>query len=257
VGVCVLRGRSADDATPAELTLILLHHAGGSAGSFLPLLPFLPAGWTILAPELPARATSASEPACLSFESAVESIAEALRAKVASPYAVFGHCLGALLAFELVHDLVARGCQPLWVGVSGSPAPQLVVPEPVSGPPEDWSRDQLVAYMRSLGGTPEELWSNTVLADRMIAAIRSDLIVNHRYRYAPRAPLSSPLSIMRGDADPLAGYEEMRGWLDHAGGATEFRTWPGGHFYLFDRAPEVGLRIVDAVREAAAQTTRA
>ncbi|MFC8256565.1 thioesterase II family protein [Streptomyces sp. NPDC005146] len=253
MSICVLRGRSAIAVEPAELTLILLHHAGGSAGSFVPLLPHLPESWRILVPELPARATAPKQPVCPSVESAVDSFAEALAGEPAGPYAVFGHCLGALIAYELVHDLTKRGRRPLWVGVSGSPAPQLVVPEPANGRPEDWTRDQYVDYMRRLGATPEELWSNTVLADRMIAALRNDLIVNHGYRYGGHPPLASPLSVMRGDSDPLVGAEEMRPWSDHAG-ATDFRTWPGDHFYLFDRAPEVCARIVGAIAEAAAQT---
>ncbi|MGW3686420.1 thioesterase II family protein [Streptomyces sp. NPDC005125] len=253
MSICVLRGRSAIAVEPAELTLILLHHAGGSAGSFVPLLPHLPESWRILVPELPARATAPKQPVCPSVENAVDSFAEALAGEPAGPYAVFGHCLGALIAYELVHDLTKRGRRPLWVGVSGSPAPQLVVPEPANGRPEDWTRDQYVDYMRRLGATPEELWSNTVLADRMIAALRNDLIVNHGYRYGGHPPLASPLSVMRGDSDPLVGAEEMRPWSDHAG-ATDFRTWPGDHFYLFDRAPEVCARIVGAIAEAAAQT---
>jgi surfactin synthase thioesterase subunit len=253
VGICVLRGRSTTTVEPAELTLILLHHAGGSAGSFLPLLPHLPESWRILAPELPARATSSGQSACPSVESAVDSFAEALSGQLSGPYAVFGHCLGALIAFELVHNLAEQGRRPLWVGVSGSPAPQLVVPEPANGRPEDWSRDQLIDHMRRLGGTPEELWRNTVLADRMIAALRNDLIVNHGYRYARHAPLASSLSIMRGDSDPLVDAEEMRGWSEHAGNATESLTWPGDHFYLFDRAPEVCAQIVGAITRAAAE----
>ncbi|WP_445269877.1 thioesterase II family protein [Streptomyces sp. DSM 41634] len=253
MSICVLRGRSTVAVEPAELTLILLPHAGGSAGSFVPLLPHLPESWRILVPELPARATAPKQPVCPSIESAVDSFAGDLAGELSGPYAVFGHCLGALIAFELVHELAKRGHQPLWTGVSGSPAPQLVVSEPANGRPEDWTRDQYVDYMRWLGNTPEALWNNTVLADRMIAALRNDLIVNHGYRYGGHAPLTSPLSVMRGDSDPLVSAEEMRAWADHAG-ATDFRTWPGDHFYVFDRAPEVSARIVGAIAEAAAQT---
>ncbi|MEU8461630.1 thioesterase domain-containing protein [Streptomyces sp. NPDC029003] len=253
MSICVLRGRSATTVEPAGLTLVLLHHAGGSAGSFVPLLPHLPATWRILVPELPARATAPRQPVCPSVESAVDSFAGELAAELSGPYAVFGHCLGALIAFELAHALDRRGHRPLWVGVSGSPAPRLVAPEPANGPPEDWTREQYVAYMRWLGATPEALWSNTVLADRMIAALRNDLVVNHGYRYSGRAPLAAPLSVMRGEHDPLVSAPEMAAWADHAE-ATDFRTWPGDHFYLFDRAPEVCGRIVDAITEAAART---
>ncbi|MFJ8213600.1 thioesterase II family protein [Streptomyces sp. NPDC096033] len=254
MSICVLRGRSTAAVEPAELTLILLHHAGGSAGSFVPLLPHLPESWRILAPELPARATAPRQPVCPSVTSAVDSFAEELTGRLSGPYAVFGHCLGSLIAFELVHALAARGHhRPMWVGVSGSPAPRLVVPEPADGPPEDWTREQYVAYMRRLGATPEELWNNTLLADRMITALRNDLVVNHGYRYQDRAPLASPLSVMRGDGDPLVTAEEMRPWADHAD-ATEFRSWPGDHFYLFDRAPEVSAGIVGAITAAAART---
>jgi surfactin synthase thioesterase subunit len=234
---------------PAELTLVLVPHAGGSAGSFVPLLPHLPESWRILVPELPARATAPKQQACPSVESAVDTFTEALAGELSGPYAVFGHCLGALIAFELVHALAKHGHQPLWVGVSGSPAPQLVVPEPANGRPEDWSREQYVDYMRWLGATPEALWSNTVLADRMIAALRNDLIVNHGYRYEGRTPLTSPLSVMRGNSDPLVSATEMRPWSDHAG-VTDFHTWPGDHFYLFQHAEAVCARILGAIAEA-------
>ena len=251
MSIVVLQGRSAAEVRPADLTLILLHHAGGSAGSFVPLLPHLPSSWCILAPELPARATTPKQAPASSLAEAVDTFADALTEQITGPYAVLGHCLGALIGFELAHRLEDSGRPAMWVGVSGSPAPHLVAAQPAAGPPQNWSREEFIAYMRRLGGTPEALYDNRVLTDRMIAALRNDLVLNHGYRYSPRTALRPPLAILRGLNDPLVPAEEMAGWAERADGTPTVHAWPGDHFYLFERAPEVGPWLVNAITAAA------
>ncbi|WP_267891078.1 MULTISPECIES: thioesterase II family protein [unclassified Streptomyces] len=128
-------------ARPA-LTLVLLHHAGGSSRGFGPLLPHLPRAWRVLGVDLPGRFLDRDGARCRTAEEAVAHVHREVRDELAAPYAVFGHSMGALLAYELVRRLEDEGTGPDWLGVSGSLAPTSAPPAgtgccatPASRPP--------------------------------------------------------------------------------------------------------------------------
>ncbi|MDF3292621.1 thioesterase II family protein [Streptomyces silvisoli] len=76
--------------------------------------------------ELPGRLARWSENAFERAEPLVESLATVLAGELDVPYALFGHSMGALLAFELARALRRRGAdEPRVLFVSGGPAPQL------------------------------------------------------------------------------------------------------------------------------------
>ncbi|MEU2631934.1 alpha/beta fold hydrolase [Kitasatospora sp. NPDC007106] len=225
-----------------ELTLVLLHHAGGSAAGYRDFLSHLPAHWRVLALELPGRVHTSKQRGCRSAAEVTELLLPVLESEVAGHYAVFGHSMGALVAFELVRVLERLGRAPLWLGLSGSPAPE-------TGPPateqrHTWPHERLVHFMRRLGGTPEGVWHHPVLAERMVRTMRWDLEVVDTYRHPGGHPLTTPVSLFAGEADPLVPPERIRRWHAHLHNAIAFHSLPGGHFYLFEHTADLCRRIV-------------
>ena len=88
---------------PEETLLFCLPHAGGSAGFYLPLAEHLPRWLRLVPVELPGRGRRSIEPPCGDFEQLAEDVAARIRGgleRSGQPrYAVFGHSLGAILAF--------------------------------------------------------------------------------------------------------------------------------------------------------------
>ncbi|MFI7276969.1 thioesterase II family protein [Streptomyces sp. NPDC049879] len=237
-------GQGAGGAAP--FTLVLVHHAGGSAAAFAPFARRFPADWRVLAADLPGRLMAPDEPLCRSSREAVAFLAPRLRPLLTGPWAVFGHSMGALLAFETARALAREGTPPVWAGLSAAPAP---------GHRQDgdqrhlWPRERLTAFLRDLGGTPEDAFAMPDVLDGMLRVLRGDLAVVDTYRRHPGPPLDVPLTVFTGRDDAVATAATAAPWREQTMAATTYRSWPGGHFYLFDHVAAVCDTIA---REAAA-----
>ncbi|NUP44149.1 MAG: thioesterase [Streptomyces sp.] len=239
-----------------QLTCFLIHHSGGSATGYAPLAEHLPPTWRALAVELPGRGASVGESACGDMAELMAHVAPAVLDNAPDRYAVFGHSLGALVAYELVREAERRGVGPVWLGVSGSPAPHRIrdrLPERR----DLWPRERLVAFLRELGGTPEEMLEIPDVVDYMVTVLRADLRIVDTYEHIEGPPLSTPVSVFSGDADPLAEHEFLNGWRERTLAPVSFHSWPGGHFYLFDHPESFCKSLVADVNSALSGTPAA
>jgi surfactin synthase thioesterase subunit len=236
----------------ARFTLVFVHHAGGSAAAFAPFVRWLPAAWHLLSVDLPGRLLTTGERACRTSAQAVDFLLPRLRPLLDGPFAVFGHSMGALIAFEAARALSREGMPPLWVGLSGAAAP---------GHRSDeagryaWPRDRLTAFMREMGGTPDSVFTMPDMLDRMVRVLREDLAIVDTYQKHPGPPLNIPVSVFTGQDDPVAPPGAASFWSEHTTARTRTHSWPGGHFYLFDHAEAVGSVIRQDI-EAACRATR-
>ncbi|MFF8593290.1 thioesterase II family protein [Streptomyces sp. NPDC015220] len=219
---------------------MFLHHAGGSATAFAPFARWLPPQWNVLSVDLPGRLMARGERPCRTSVEAVDFLVPRLRPLLTGPYAVFGHSMGALIAFETARELSRTGVPPVWVGLSGASAPGH---SPDRGRRHLWSREQLTAFMRKAGGTPESVFGMPDVLDRMMRVLRGDLAIVDTYRKHPGPPLHVPVSVFFGRQDPVVPPRTTAFWSEHTTAATRTHAWPGGHFYLFDQLEAVGAAI--------------
>jgi surfactin synthase thioesterase subunit len=224
------------EASAAPFTLVFLHHAGGSAAAFAPFARRLPADWNLWSVDLPGRLMATRERACRTSALATAYVVPELRSLLPGRYAVFGHSMGALVAFETARELSTQGLRPEWVGLSGAPAPGH---RPDRAQRHLWPRERLIAFMRGLGGTPEQVFEMPDLLDLMVEVLRGDLSIVDTYEVHPGLPLPAPLTVFTGEDDPVAGPRTAAPWGEHTTARTTTHSWPGGHFYLFDRVEEV------------------
>ncbi|AUG75707.1 Thioesterase [Kitasatospora sp. MMS16-BH015] len=214
-----------------RLRLLCLPHAGGSAGSFAPWRPVLPAGFELVPVELPGHGTRAGLPYAASVAELVAGLLDALAGELAVPYAVFGHSFGALLALEFALEAGRRGLPaPAAVLVSAARPPQLAATR--ERPQTD---AELTAWLRATGGLPAELLRHTEYVGRVLATIRSDLGLVERHVWPAPRPLPFPLHVLGGRADPVVSPAELEEWAEYEGPDLTITVHPGGHFYLFEQ----------------------
>src|SRR3979409_2429297 len=140
------------DRACTGLRLYCLPYAGGSAGVFRSWCDLLPPNVDVWGVEYPGQGSRISEPLTDRIDALAELIAEAVAAQPAVPYALFGHSMGSLVAFEMCHVLAARNAtSPTLLVVAGHRGHHL----PASRPPVHDAPDaEFVAHLRELGATP-------------------------------------------------------------------------------------------------------
>jgi len=221
---------------PADggLPLFCLPHAGGGASAYRTWAGKLP-GVSVLPVQLPGRETGLRDCPYERMRPLVEELADVvLGVSGARPYAVYGHSLGALVAFELLREVRRRGAAaPVHLFVSGCVAPHVTFDD---GPPVlGMTRDELVEMLRDLGGTPEWLLADPGVLEMILPAVRADFSVKETYRYLPEAPLHTPITVLASTDDPRAVEQTQALWSEQTLGACRVHTFEGGHFAVFEQ----------------------
>jgi surfactin synthase thioesterase subunit len=229
----------------AEFQLLCLPHAGGSAPFYRPVAQALNPRVEVLAVQYPGRQDRRRERPIGSIVELADSVAAAALDVLDRPFAIFGHSMGASLSYEVGVRLEAAGRVPSRVFASGRRAPSTVRDEKVH------QRDDngLIAELRRLSGTAQQIFGDEELMRMVLPAIRNDYRAAETYRHAGGPRLSCPITALTGMSDPKATLAEVRAWADHTDDEFELRTYPGGHFFLLDHAAEVIRLIDDRLRE--------
>jgi medium-chain acyl-[acyl-carrier-protein] hydrolase len=197
--------------------------------------------------QLPGREERVREPSPSHVGEVVGPIADWIAAHAAGPYALFGHSLGALIAFELARELRRRaGTGPVQVFVSARMAPHALDPAP---PLHRLSDQMLVQRLRQLGGTPPHVLDDEDLMGLLLPGLRADFAMNETYRFTPEAPLDIPVTAFGGTEDVRVSWEDVAGWRLHTRGRFRLRMLPGDHFFLVTQLPRLAREIASALME--------
>jgi len=164
----------------------------------------------------------------------------------ARPYAIYGHSLGALVAFEALREIRRRGGpEPVHLFVSGCVAPQCTYSD---GPAIATAPlPTLVQKLRQLGGTPEWLLSDRTVLEMILPAIRADLSVKESYEYRPEQPLDVPVTVLASTADPQAPHELQDRWREQTTAPFRLHTLAGGHFAVFEQVTSTQRHLAAAL----------
>ncbi|GIG40588.1 thioesterase II family protein [Cellulomonas phragmiteti] len=213
----------------AGVRLVCLPHAGGSAGAYRPWAPLLPAGVDLVCVQPPGREDRFTEPPVDDMATLVDRVADALLPLLDRPYVLFGHSMGSAVAVELARRLRALGAdEPARLVASGRRAPADAVP----GSVHRSSDDAIVAELVRLGGTSPEVLAEPGLREAVLRNVRADYRLVETYRPFPGAPLTCPVTVFLGDADPEVDAAGAEGWARTTTGRLDVQVFPGDHFYL-------------------------
>lgn len=221
----------------AQRRLFCLPHAGGAASLFRDWQAFLTKSTELCALQLPGRETRIAEPPRTRLADLVPELVSGIRNDLDLPFAVFGHSNGAVIAFELVRQLLREHLPlPVLLVVSSHRAPHQADPGP---PRHRLTDDELVADLRRLNGTPAALFDHPDIMRILIAVYRADLALGETRVLGPADPLPVPIAAYGGEDDPELSPGDLDAWGEQTNGAFRKRIFRGGHFYLKSRARDV------------------
>ncbi|MFF7725399.1 thioesterase II family protein [Streptomyces sp. NPDC008001] len=233
----------------SRVRLVCLPHAGGSASFYFPLSRAMPETVDVLCVQYPGRQDRRTEPLVDSVPALADKVFDALLPWTDQPLALFGHSMGASLAFEVARRLEReRDIVPAALFASGRRAPSMHRDETVHLRDDDG----LVAEMRSLSGTDAQLLGDEDVLRMILPAIRADYRAAETYAWEPGPPLRCPVTSLTGDDDPKVTVEEAAAWAGHTDGPFTLKVFPGGHFFLARHQAEI-VRLMAGQLEAPAR----
>lgn len=239
------RYHPAPDGAPR---LLCFPHGGGSAGSYFSLSAALSASLDVVAVQYPGRQDRLREPVVDDLITLAERIAGPARGLAEDrPLALFGHSMGAVVAFE-----VARRLDPAPVAffASGRRAPSTTRVETV----HKMGDEGFLAEIRRLDATHTRPLDDPRLLAMVLPMLRGDYNAIGDYRYRPGPPLPCPVTALTGDADPLTTVDEARSWRAHTTGDFALHVLPGGHFFLAEHRAQVAAIVLDRLASSTGLT---
>jgi medium-chain acyl-[acyl-carrier-protein] hydrolase len=228
------------------MRLLCVPYAGVGASAYRLWRGALSPDIEVLALQAPGRESRLRETPFTEMQSLVTAATEAVRDELDVPFAIFGHSVGALIAFELVRHLRDEGCsEPVHLFVSGRRPPHLPPRHPAIAQLPD---HEFVAEIdRRYGGIPAEVMSEPDLLALLLPGLKADIALFEGYRYRPLAPLACPISAYGGSQDADAVPADLGRWQQLTRGAFTVRTFPGAHFFLQTAHADVVRAVGDAL----------
>jgi len=232
------------------IPLILLHHSGGTARVFDPLLQHLPSEIRPVALELPGRGRRWREPLLTSAGQAVDHLFDRLPDEVgdlSGEIAILGHSMGAYLGLALAARLEQGGnvrCGTLFASANAGP----FTARPLfDASPASVGDEEILTAARSFGGMAPEVLAHAGLRERAISLLRADFQICDSYvRTLGGTVTEARIVVCCGDRDAYTD-EQLTDWSSSSTEDIEIRRFPGDHFYLQTQAPALAVAVTEGV----------
>ncbi|MCV7381858.1 thioesterase [Mycobacterium alsense] len=223
--------------------IVVFPHAGAAATSYRKLAEKLAAGGDTFVVQYPQRAERLNDPAPQTVHDLAFGLFEAGPWRKAAPLRLFGHSMGAVVAFEFARIAEQRGIAVRKLWVSAGPVPSSVA-SLADLPTDD---EELLADLADLGGTDSRLLADEEFAELLVNAARCDYEALNRYDCSDGVRIRADIHAVGGRHDRRVDAGSLRRWAKHTNGTFALSFLDGGHFYLDNHINTVGNRVITEV----------
>ena len=214
----------------AELRLFCLPFAGGGASIYRGWGKLLGSTVEVCPIQLPGRENRFSEPAFKNVQALAQALANQLQLYSNKPFAIYGHSMGALIAFELTRVLQSNGMEmPEVLMLGAHRAAHLPRTRETLYTMDDTT---FIERLQRFGGFPEEVLASEELLQFLLPTLKADFTLCDTYTYTDDLPLNCPIHVFAGDSDPEAPPAVMDSWRKHSSVDTHMHTFQAGHFFI-------------------------
>jgi surfactin synthase thioesterase subunit len=229
------------------MRLFCIPYAGSGASAYR--------GWAENAPgldvcyvQLPGRENRLREKPFTSIPTLIEALGAELETWTGRPYALYGHSLGGIVAFELARALRARGLrEPEHLFVSASRAPHLPCPHPAMHQLPDL--ELLEEVQRRYDSVPAPLMTDPELRELLVPCLRADLALLETYQHSPAAPLGCGITCFSASRDRMVSRDAVEPWRTHTQKQFQLHQIEADHLFL-QSARDTLLATVEATLQA-------
>jgi len=222
--------------------LICFPCAGGKASFFSSWEKDLPASIEVCAVSWSTIENRSEQALSANYSGLVATLAEAIRPLLDRPFALYGHSLGSLVAYEVARFLRSHYTfEPAGLFFAGSPAPQVWVN--LFSSYEDENEEKSIkekpiqALLSSFQAYSPDLQEDMEQRALMEEVLKRDAAPWSTYVYLAADPFRCPLAVFGGWQDEFCRYPTLPPWKIHTTGAFSLRMFSGGHFFPFTHTP--------------------
>ncbi len=229
----------------AHGSVVVFPHAGGAAAAYRSLAKALSANdIDTYIVQYPQRADRRNHAAAESIGALALDLFEAGDWASAAPLSLFGHCMGAVVAFEFARIAECRGVPVRLLWASAGQAPSSVnafgpLPTCDSG---------VLADMVDLGGTDPALLEDEEFVELLVKAVQADYRALNAYSCGPGVRIGADIRAVGGNRDHRITRDMLAAWETHTSGRFTLSDFDGGHFYLNDHLDAVARMVSADVR---------
>jgi surfactin synthase thioesterase subunit len=208
---------------------VVFPHAGGAAVAYRGLAKALSdTGVDTHLVQYPQRADRLTHPAAETLTELADDLFRAGEWHRLGPLRLFGHCMGAVVAFEFARIAERHGVDVRALWVSAGQAPSTVE---ASGPMPT-TDDGLLSELADLGGTDPRLLDDEDFVALLLQAIRADYLAWNRYTCDAGVTVRADIVAVGGRRDHRITEAQLRAWESHTEKSFTLSLLDGGHFYL-------------------------
>jgi surfactin synthase thioesterase subunit len=179
----------------------------------------------------PGRGSRFNEPSIKRIGTLIENLLPVIQPLLDKPFALFGHSMGGLIAFELARGLRKRNLpQPKVLFLSACAAPHIPDPNP---PIHALPDNEFLEALKEFNGVPSEILNQSEALKIFLPILRADFEAVETYRFdSSEPPLDIPIVAFGGLDDPRVSREQLEGWAKQTVSGFESQLFPGDHFFI-------------------------
>lgn len=190
------------------------------------------------------RETRVFEDLYSSFEEAVDDISKQILDILDEDddqFAIFGHSMGALLAYEVYFKLIEEYACPEVLFFSGRRPPNLGNDTKAI---YKYPKEELKEALISKGGMDAKFFDNEELVELFLPVIRADYKILYEYQYVEQNNKIQCNVIILNGTDDAVSDEEVEKWDELTDKPIKKYNIEGNHFFTMSN-PEVVCEIIE------------
>lgn len=228
--------------------VIVLPFAGAGASVFRDWADHARGRYDVLPIQLPGREERLDEEPLIDMTAAAADAHDQVARQVTPDrkVALFGHSMGAVLAFETAKRLEGNGHDVIRLFVSGSPSPWNGRQLHATG----LNDEDFLAEVRHFAGYGHPALAIPEMRELLLPMMRADVCMHESYYPVDATLLRTNVVAMRGVEDDLVSATQTRHWADTTTGSFTSVEVMGSHMYLVRSAGAVADLIAAELEQA-------
>ena len=216
------------------IRLFCFAHAGAGASTFRGWPELIGSRVQVSAVQLPGREDRVRERAHDRWADLLDELVPVLAGAVDGPYALFGHSMGALVAYEAARRLIAQGTPPpvhMFASALGAPHAPYRGTRVSRLPEQEFKRAMATLDMLPKEADLKDTMPTDAFVGSLLPTLRADFQLRETYEHVDGYPLPCRLTVLTGADDDVAPMD-LALWRELSTGPFRIRVIDGGHDFV-------------------------